>query len=59
LLGLLDPSKLTPKNQYSSWRSLSDQAVFNTRILLKEEWETTKNPLRKWYKKAVGWFEKA
>ena len=46
LLSLLDPSKLSPDNQYSSWRDLSDKAVYSTRVLLKEEWETTKNPLR-------------
>jgi len=44
---LLDPAKLHPDNKYSSWRSLSEAVIFQTRILLKEEWETTKNPLRK------------
>jgi hypothetical protein len=59
LLGLLDPSKLAPNNQYSSWRDLSDKAVFHARMLLKEEWETTKNPLRKLYKATLGWWRKA
>jgi len=44
---LLDPGKLVPLNRYASWRALADQAVFDTRNLLKEEWEATKNPLRK------------
>ena len=44
---LLDPGKLAPPNRYASWRALADQAVFDTRNLLKEEWEATKNPLRK------------
>jgi hypothetical protein len=43
---LLDPSKLAPDNQYASWRRLADHAVLSARALLKEEWETTKNPLR-------------
>ena len=50
LLDLLDPSKLTPSDQYSSWRKLSDEAVSKARLLLKEEWEDTKNPLRKNYR---------
>ncbi|QHP92470.1 hypothetical protein EXE55_05310 [Burkholderia glumae] len=44
---LLDPAKLHPDNKYSSWRSLSEAVIYQTRFLLKEEWETTKNPLRK------------
>ncbi|MCF7971917.1 MAG: hypothetical protein K9L22_12230 [Methylococcaceae bacterium] len=47
LLGLLDPEKLVQKNEYSSWRKLSDEAVMGARTLLKEEWEVTKNPLSK------------
>jgi hypothetical protein len=46
---LLDPSKLHPDDQYPSWRSLSDSAIWEARTLLKEEWEITKNPLRKLY----------
>lgn len=46
LKNLLDPAKLEPNNQYSSWRTLADNAVQNARALLKEEWETTKNPFR-------------
>jgi hypothetical protein len=44
---LLDPGKLTPPDRYTSWRAQSDKAVFDTRVLLKEEWEATKNPVRK------------
>jgi len=57
LLSLLDPSKLAPNNQYSSWRSLSDSAVQGSRFLLKEEWEATKNPFRKLTKKFLSKFE--
>lgn len=46
LRGLLDPARLAPSNQYSSWRTLADGAVQDARVLLKEEWETTKNPFR-------------
>lgn len=46
LKNLLDPAKLKPNNQYSSWRALADTAAQDARALLKEEWETTKNPLR-------------
>ncbi|WP_196482622.1 hypothetical protein [Burkholderia cepacia] len=44
---LLNPGKLHPDNKYSSWRSNSDAVIYQARFLLKEEWETTKNPLRK------------
>jgi hypothetical protein len=47
LKNLLNPGKLTPDNQYSSWRDLADSSVLEARNLLKEEWETTKNPFRK------------
>ncbi|AFH92101.1 hypothetical protein ACU7RR_000170 [Providencia stuartii] len=49
LLDLLDPSKLDTEqsNAYSRWRELSDKAVQEARFLLKEEWEYTKNPLKK------------
>lgn len=47
LKDLLNPGKLTPDNQYSRWRSLADSSVLKARTLLKEEWETTKNPFRK------------
>jgi hypothetical protein len=46
LRNLLDPGRLTPSAQYASWRDLADETVLNARALLKEEWETTKNPLR-------------
>jgi hypothetical protein len=44
---LLNPGKLTSDNQYHSWRVLADSSVLEARNLLKEEWETTKNPFRK------------
>jgi len=47
LLDLLDPSKLDSTCEYSSWRGLSDKVVLQVRVLLKEEWEKTKNPFRK------------
>jgi hypothetical protein len=50
LLSLLDPLKFDSNSKKSSWRELSDIAVMQARILLKEEWETTKNPLKKLYK---------
>lgn len=46
LRNLLDPGKLKPSAQYVSWRDLADIAVLNARVLLKEEWEATKNPFR-------------
>lgn len=54
LLGLLDPSKTgVDSNAYSNWRELSDKVVLKARILLKEEWEATKNPFLKLYKKRL------
>lgn len=52
LLDLLDPSKVGAdrNNSYAQWRQLSDGVVSEARELLKEEWEHTKNPLRKYYK---------
>jgi hypothetical protein len=47
LLRLLDPLSLTSSNTYSTWRDFSDDSVTYARVLLKEEWETTKNPFRK------------
>jgi hypothetical protein len=49
LLDLLNPSSLDAEHQYSSWRELSDKVVLQARVLLKDEWEKTKNPLRKYY----------
>jgi hypothetical protein len=46
LRDLLDPGKLMPDAQYANWRKLADESVLNARALLKEEWETTKNPFR-------------
>lgn len=45
---LLNPGKLTPDKLYYSWRILADGSVLKARYLLKEEWETTKNPFRKY-----------
>ncbi|MGF1845342.1 hypothetical protein L4C39_19550 [Vibrio clamense] len=52
LLDLLDPSKfgVDRNSSYAKWRQLSDGVVSEARELLKEEWEHTKNPLRKYYK---------
>lgn len=46
LRDLLNPAKLEQHNQYGNWRKLADSAVQDARALLKEEWETTKNPFR-------------
>lgn len=47
LKDLLDPDKLNEPNQQSQWTQLADSAVRHARVLLKEEWEITKNPFRK------------
>lgn len=47
LLNLLDPAKLSSGSPYSSWRRLADDAILQARHLLKEEWETTKNPFKR------------
>ncbi|GHU30185.1 hypothetical protein FACS189497_09550 [Betaproteobacteria bacterium] len=44
---LLDPQKVPPPNPQLTWAQLADNAVDCAQSLLKEEWETTKNPLRK------------
>lgn len=50
LLDLINPSRFgIDNNAYPKWRGLLDKVVLEARILLKEEWETTKNPLRKLY----------
>ncbi|EPA0961168.1 hypothetical protein ACQZVH_004610 [Vibrio parahaemolyticus] len=53
LLNLLNPAKFGAdrNNSYSCWRDLSDGVIEETRVLLKEEWEHTKNPLKKYLKK--------
>lgn len=43
---LLDPAKIRMGSECSEWTSLANEAVRNSRALLKEEWETTKNPFR-------------
>lgn len=54
---LLDPAKLVPMNQSSSWRELADRVVSDARALLKEEWEATKNPFRKPFQAWRAWSE--
>ena len=52
LLNLLDPSKTgLDSNAYSNWRDLSNKVVLEARVLLKEEWEATKNPFLRLCKK--------
>ncbi len=51
LLNLLDPAKLPSSNRYKGWREQADEAILQARHLLKEEWEATKNPFsRSWRK---------
>lgn len=47
LKGLLDPQKVPPPSAEYKWNELADSTVADARSLLKEEWEITKNPLRK------------
>lgn len=49
LLDLLDPGAFSLNSPESAWRKLADEAVSQARCLLKEEWEVTKNPLRKFH----------
>jgi hypothetical protein len=51
LHNLLDPAKLSGSSRYSSWRTQADEAILQARYLLKEEWEATKNPLRRTWEK--------
>ena len=62
LQNLLDPSKLyvdpqDPKGmgKYNVWRELADSTILQARHLLKEEWETTKNPLTRVARKVPAW----
>ncbi|MES3710370.1 hypothetical protein QC590_19320 [Pseudomonas putida] len=62
LENLLDPGKLhvgpnDPKGrgQYGAWRALADETILQARHLLKEEWETTKNPLARVARKVPAW----
>lgn len=43
----VDPGTLPIDNRYAVWRTMADQSILEARHLLKEEWETTKNPLRR------------
>ena len=48
LRDLLDPGKTSAlQASKSEWTRLADSAVAQSRTLLKEEWEVTKNPFRK------------
>jgi hypothetical protein len=48
LLDLLDPKKNSVLSESKSeWVALADSATAQARTLLKEEWEVTKNPLKK------------
>lgn len=49
LSDLLDPNSfgLAAASAVSRWRKLADEAIAQSRQLLKEEWEVTKNPWRK------------
>lgn len=42
LINLLDPKY----SEREVWRKEADKVVLQARILLKKEWETTKNPLK-------------
>lgn len=46
-----DPRNLKGDHRYLVWRELADEAILEARALLKEEWETTKNPLRRVFRK--------
>lgn len=53
LHNLIDPAKLSESSRYDSWRSQADEAILQARHLLKEEWETTKNSLRRSWAKVA------
>lgn len=53
LYNLLDPAKLSGSSRYGSWRCQADDAILQARHLLKEEWETTKNPFRRSWEKVA------
>lgn len=62
LQNLLDPSKLyvdpqdpRGRGKYNAWRELADSTISQARHLLKEEWETTKNPLTRVARKVPAW----
>jgi hypothetical protein len=51
LRDLLDPSKTSITAAYKyNWMSLANSATAQARALLKEEWEVTKNPIRKFFR---------
>jgi hypothetical protein len=43
---LLDPGKISLYNKHK-WGNLADEAVSQARNILKEEWDVTKNPLKR------------
>ncbi len=43
----IDPQDTKGKTRYGAWRDMADETILQARHLLKEEWETTKNPLRR------------
>lgn len=45
---LLNPGKLAPPNLESEWHKLADNAIQRARLILKREWEVTKQP-GQWY----------
>lgn len=52
LLGLVDPGKSgVNADAYGIWRKHADETILEARYLLKEEWETTKNPLGRIFRK--------
>lgn len=62
LQDLLDPGKVaiahhvSQDSRYGAWRDMADAAILQARHLLKEEWETTKNPLRRLCQKVKLWW---
>lgn len=52
LLDLIDPAKSgVSGNAYGVWRNHAEETILEARHLLKEEWETTKNPLGRIFRK--------
>lgn len=58
LLDLLDPNAfgISATDAASRWRKRADEAVAQSRKLLKEEWEVTKNPWRKLRVRRMFWW---
>lgn len=47
LRDLLNPAKIPPPSQEAQWVRMADSVVRQSRVLLKEEWEVTKNRIWK------------